>query len=74
MEGIRSQRKDDQEEIDNSTFVVGLYNKDSCILVANFFTINLPTGNTEDVRAYALISPCNALIRLVRRCYYDVYT
>ena len=50
MERIRNQRKDDQE-IDNSALVVGLYNQDSCIPVANFFTINLPTGCTEDVRA-----------------------
>jgi len=32
-------------------FVVGLYNQDSCISVANFFTINLPSGRTEDARA-----------------------
>ena len=51
MEGIRNQRKDDQERIDNSILVVGLYNWDPCILVANFFTINLPSGRTEDVRA-----------------------
>jgi len=35
--------KDDQEEIDNSTLVVGLYNQHLCIPVANFITINLPT-------------------------------
>jgi len=46
-----NQRKDDQEEIDNSALVVGLYNQDSCILVTNFFTINLLTGSTKDVRA-----------------------
>ena len=41
----------DQKEIDNSVLVVGLYNQDSCIPVANFITINLPSGRTEDVRA-----------------------
>ena len=51
MEGIRNQRKDDQERINNFVLVVGLYNKDSSIPVANFFTINLPSGRTEDVRA-----------------------
>ena len=50
MEEIRSQRKDDQDRIDNSVLAVGLYNHDSCILVANFFTINLPTSCTEDVK------------------------
>ena len=47
----RNQRKDDQERIDNSVLVVGLYNRDPCIPVVNFFTINLPSGRTEDVRA-----------------------
>ena len=51
MKGIRNQRKDDQERIDNSVLVVGLYNRDPCIPVANFFTINLPSGCSEDVRA-----------------------
>ena len=51
MEGIRNQRKDGQERIDNFVLVVGLYDWDSCISVTNFFTINLPTGYTEDVRA-----------------------
>jgi len=51
MEGIRNQRKDDQEKIDNSVLVVGMYNQDSCIPVTNFFTINLPSGRTEEVRA-----------------------
>ena len=51
MEGIRNQRKDDQDRIDNSALVVALYNQDLCIPVANFFTINLPYGRTEDVRA-----------------------
>ena len=51
MEGIRNQRKDDQERIDNFVLVVGLYNRDLCIPVANFFTINLPFGRTEDVKA-----------------------
>ena len=50
MEGIRYQRKDDQE-IDNSVLVAGMYNQDSCIPVANSFTINLPSGRTEEVRA-----------------------
>ena len=35
---------DQKEEIDNSALVVGLYNQDSCISVANFFVINLSTG------------------------------
>jgi len=39
MEGIRNQRKDDQEGIDNSALVVELYNQNSCIPVTNFFTI-----------------------------------
>ena len=43
--------KNDQEEIDNSVLVVGLYNWDPCILVVNFFTINLSFGRTENVRA-----------------------
>ena len=47
MEGSRDQRKDDQERIDNSVLVVGLYNQDSSIPVANFF----PSGRTEDARA-----------------------
>ena len=51
MEGIRNQGKDDQERIDNSALVVGVYNQDSCIPVPNLFTINLPSGRTEDVRA-----------------------
>jgi len=38
--------KDDQERNDNSTLIVGLYNQDSCILLVNFFTINLPSGRT----------------------------
>ena len=48
---FKNQGKDDQERIANFILVVRLYNHDSCILVANFFTINLPTGCTEDVRA-----------------------
>jgi len=51
MEGIRNQRKDDKEEIDNSVLVVGLYNQDPCIPVANFFTVNLPSRCIEDVTA-----------------------
>ena len=51
MEEIRNQRKDDQDRIDNSVLVVGLYNQDSCIPVTNFFSINLPSGCTEDARA-----------------------
>jgi len=50
MEGIRNQRKDDLEK-DNSAFVVVLYNQDSCIPAANFFTINLLSGRTEDAKA-----------------------
>ena len=49
MEEIWNQRKDDQEKIDNSALVVGLYNQDSYILVAIFFTITLLTGCTVDV-------------------------
>jgi len=48
---FKNQEKDDQERIDNFVLVVGLYNHDSCIPVAIFFTINLSTGCTEDVRA-----------------------
>jgi len=51
MEGVRNQRKDDQEIKDNSALIVGLYNQDSCISVANFFIINLPFRCTEDARA-----------------------
>ena len=51
MEGIHDQKKDDQDEIDNYALVVGLYIQDPCIQVTNFFTINLQTGCTEDVRA-----------------------
>ena len=40
---------DKKEEKDNFALVVGLYNQDSSIPVANFFTINLPSGRTEDV-------------------------
>ena len=48
---FKNQGKDDQEGIDNFVLAVGLYNHKSCIPVANFFTINLSTGCTEDVRA-----------------------
>jgi len=48
---FKNQGKDDQEGIDNSILVVGLYNHNLCIPIANFFTINLPTGYTKDVRA-----------------------
>ena len=51
MEEIRNQRKGDQEGIDNPVLVVGLYNQDSSIPVANFFTINLPSGRNEEVTA-----------------------
>ena len=40
-----------KKEIDNSVLIIGLYNQDSCILVANFFILNLPSRRTEDVRA-----------------------
>ena len=43
--------KDYQEKIYNSLLVIGLYNQDSCIPAANFFTINLLTSCTENVRA-----------------------
>jgi len=39
MEGIRNQRKDDQERKDNSALVVGLYNQDSCIPDTNFLPL-----------------------------------
>ena len=48
---FESQKKDGQEGIDNFILVVRLYTQNSCISVANFFTINLSTGCTEDVRA-----------------------
>ena len=50
MKGLRIQEMDQRKERDNSALVVGLYNQDSCIPVANLFTINLPSGRTEDVR------------------------
>jgi len=40
-----------KKEKDNSILVVRLSNWDPCIPVANFFTINLPSKRTEDVRA-----------------------
>ena len=43
-------KKDGQEGIDNFVLVVGLYTQDPCISIANFFTINLPTDCTKDVR------------------------
>ena len=49
MEGIRNQRKNDQERIDNFVLVVGLCNWDPCNPIANFFIINLSSGRTEDV-------------------------
>ena len=48
---FRSQGKEDEEGIDNLILAVGLYNQDPCIIVANCFTINLPSGHSEDVRA-----------------------
>ena len=50
-ENFKIKGKDYQEKIYNSVLIVGLYNQDSCILVVNFFTINLSTDCTEDVRA-----------------------
>ena len=50
MEKNKNQ-KDSPEGIDNFELIVGLYNHDSSTPVVNFFTINLPTGCTEDVRA-----------------------
>jgi len=46
LKGPRIQEMDQKEEIDNFALVVGLYNQDSCIPVANFCTINLPSGRT----------------------------
>ena len=51
MEEIQESKKV-KEEINNSALVVGLYNQDSYIPVANFFTINLLTSYTEDVTSY----------------------
>jgi len=51
QESRDDQEKDDQEGINNFVLVVRLYNHDSCIPIVNFFTINLPTGCPEDVRA-----------------------
>ena len=51
MKGIQGSKKDDQEEINYSALIVGLYNQKSSIPVANFFIINLPAGYTMDVRA-----------------------
>ena len=51
LKGLRIQGMDQKKERDNSALVVGLYNQDSCIPVANFITINLPSGRTEEVRA-----------------------
>jgi len=45
---FKNQGKDSQEGIDNFALVVGLYNHDLCVPVANFFTINLPTCCTEE--------------------------
>jgi len=70
---FKNQGKADQKGIDNFVLVAGLYNHDSCIPVANSFIINLPTGYTEDVRAKALIPPCNAPIQQVRRRYCYIY-
>jgi len=42
---------DCQKGIDNFAPAVGLYKHDSCIQFANFFTINLPIGCIEDIRA-----------------------
>jgi len=50
LKGLRIQEMDQKKEIDNSALVVGLYKQDSYIPVANFFTINLPSRRTEDVR------------------------
>ena len=40
-----------KKKINISALLVGLYNQDLCIQLANFFTINLSTDCTEDVRA-----------------------
>jgi len=48
---LKNQGRDDQEVIENSVLVVGLYNRDPCNPVANFFTICLSSGRTKDVRA-----------------------
>ena len=49
--GLRNQGRDDQEETDYSVLVGGLYNRNSNNPIAIFFTINLPSGCTKDVRA-----------------------
>ena len=41
---LKNQGKDDQERIDNFVLVVGLYDWDPCILIANFFIITLLSG------------------------------
>jgi len=51
MERTQESRKDSQEGIDNSVLVVGLYNRDPCNPIANFFNINFPSGRTEDMGA-----------------------
>ena len=48
---FKNQGKDDQEGTNNFVPVVGLYNHNSCVPAVNFFTINLSTGCTKDVRA-----------------------
>jgi len=46
---FRNQGKEYQEEMDN--FVVGVFNRNSCILTANYDSINLQFGCTVGVRA-----------------------
>ena len=48
---FKNQGMDSQEGIDNVVLIVGLAKHDLCVPITNFFTINLPTGCTEDVRA-----------------------
>ena len=72
--GFKNQRKDYQEGIDHFVLGVRFYNQDSYIPVVNFFTINLPTSASDDVKVWALISSYNAPIARVQRCYFDVYT
>jgi len=51
MEEIQELREGRPRGNSNFALSVGLYNHDSSITVANFFTINLRTGCTKDMRA-----------------------
>jgi len=74
MEGILESKEGRSRENKNFVLAVGLYNRDLCFSVTSFFTINLPTSCTKDVRAWALIPSYNTPILWRRRRYCDVYT